>query len=567
VNLLPNSSVAVTSATAPGETRLAGSRISRQAIAALAGLAGGLLLGLLPAQGLVLNGPILQGGSSSNVYVLAECSVNASSPMVVNYGTSTAYGSSATTASANSTSLPSYVHVIKLTGLQRNTLYHYQLVGQGTTSPDYTFRTVATPGTAFRFAWSCDYRNGPAVHGQISRSILYSNNVPSPPLFSLSAGDYASDNTYTSWTNQWLVPDELTLEANMVSYLAPGNHDGWSSAVQMKSFDQPPDSTGANGYYSFDCGDLHVTVGNYQYTYSSGSAQYNWIQQDVQASRKPWKIFAAHAPAYTYGGSGTHSGDSGYQTITSNLLEPNGVKVFFAGHNHFYQRNVVRGLHHITCGAAGAPLYSVSTASSTVVSVSDNCYVVADVSPTNLHIIAYNNAGTVLDNFTLVKLPAPAHLAATAGSRQVTLSWDAVAGATNYAVWYGTASQGPYPTKQNSTASSTTVTGLTNGTSYYFVVTANDTNGPSAISTEVSATPTNPPPALTSIGVLSGGSFSLGGTGASGQTCILLSASNLASPIDWEPLATNNADSNGAFTFSDPQTTNYQQRFYRILAP
>ena len=101
-----------------------GSRISLRTKALAASVAGGLLLSLISAQSSVLTGPMLQGGTATNVYVLAECTVSLSSPMTVSYGTSAAYGSVATATVANTTSLPSYVHVIKLTGLQPNTLYH-----------------------------------------------------------------------------------------------------------------------------------------------------------------------------------------------------------------------------------------------------------------------------------------------------------------------------------------------------------------------------------------------------------------------------------------------------------
>jgi cellulose 1,4-beta-cellobiosidase len=141
-----------------------------------------------------------------------------------------------------------------------------------------------------------------------------------------------------------------------------------------------------------------------------------------------------------------------------------------------------------------------------------------------------------------------------------------VAGATNNTVWYGTTDGGPYPTKRTATAGPMTVTGLTNGTPYYFVVTASDANGPSAISAQVTATPYIAP-VISSFGALSNGSFTLGGTGAASQTYVLLTTSNLFLPIVWTPIATNTADTQGAFSFADLQSTNYQQRFYRIWAP
>jgi len=91
-------------------------------------------------------------------------------------------------------------------------------------------------------------------------------------------------------------------------------------------------------------------------------------------------------------------------------------------------------------------------------------------------------------------LPAPSGLAATAGSGQVSLSWDAVSGATGYSVKRATTSGGPYTTVQTDvTATSFTDTGLTNGTTYYYVVSASNLGGESPNSTEATATPLAPP--------------------------------------------------------------------------
>jgi len=61
-------------------------------------------------------------------------------------------------------------------------------------------------------------------------------------------------------------------------------------------------------------------------------------------------------------------------------------------------------------------------------------------------------------------------------------------------------------------------------------------------------------------------SFTLTGIGAASQGYVLLTTSNLP-PVAWLPVLTNIADANGLFSFIDPQTTNYAQRFYRITVP
>jgi hypothetical protein len=49
---------------------------------------------------------------------------------------------------------------------------------------------------------------------------------------------------------------------------------------------------------------------------------------------------------------------------------------------------------------------------------------------------------------------------------------------------------------------------------------------------------------------------------ATNISVVVEACSNLANPV-WMPVATN-ALSNGAYTFSDPQWTNYPSRFYRV---
>jgi hypothetical protein len=521
-------------------------------------LAAWLILGLVPAHATVVVGPCVQGVTTTNAYVTAEC--DSTAVLTVSYGTTTSYGATATTAFTKSTGNGSYVvHRIKLTGLTPNTLYNYQLSGQGITPTNYAFRTLLNPGTSYRFGWDADYRNGTDVHSAIASRILNLDK----PLFLLEGGDTCADGSYAGWHNEFFIPNERELEKWLPVYPTTGNHETWSTLTQ--AYYQSPDSSGSTGYYSFDSGDVHFIMGNYMDPagFGVGTAQYNWIQQDVQASIKPWKIFGDHAPAYCSGGDGPNTT---WQTVSANLLVPNGVKVFLAGHSHFYQHNLVSGLHHLIVGACGAPLYTPTTASYTVKSVQDNCYLIADVSATNLHMVIYNTNGLVLDTVDLVKLAAPTGLVAIPGNGQVTLGWNPVVGATSYTALYGTTAGGPYPTKRTVTTPATTVTGLANGTPCYFVVTASDANGPSAISSQASTIP-NPPPAISSFGTLSNGSFVMGGTGAANQTYVLLTASNLALPIVWTPLATNMADVNGAFGFADLQATNYQQRFYRIRTP
>jgi hypothetical protein len=88
-----------------------------------------------------------------------------------------------------------------------------------------------------------------------------------------------------------------------------------------------------------------------------------------------------------------------------------------------------------------------------------------------------------------VGLLPPTNLKATAGDTQVALSWTASAGATGYKVKRAIGSGGPYTMVASVTTTSYLDTGLTNGQTYYYVVSALSGSSETANSAPVSATP------------------------------------------------------------------------------
>ena len=159
---------------------------------------------------------------------------------------------------------------------------------------------------------------------------------------------------------------------------------------------------------------------------------------------------------------------------------------------------------------------------------------------------------------------APAGLTGSSSNgAPVTLMWLASLGATAYNVKRSTTSGGPYSTIATTTAASWTDTGVTGGTTYFYVVSALNNNVESPNSLEVSA------PLQVIATTFSGTSIQLSGWGGSpGQTYYLLGSTNLLLPTSqWPTLLTNSFGTGGSFNVLIPSDPSLPQQFFRIQVP
>ena len=143
---------------------------------------------------------------------------------------------------------------------------------------------------------------------------------------------------------------------------------------------------------------------------------------------------------------------------------------------------------------------------------------------------------------------APASLDALAGNGRATLTWPAVNGATSYQAYRGTASgqEAATPVATGLGSATFTDTGLTNGSPYFYEVTAVDASGESGKSIEASVTPAVPPTIVTTAAATvsadqTTASLNTLGADASGEENLVYSWSAVALPDNaGEPILSDN---------------------------
>lgn len=165
-------------------------------------------------------------------------------------------------------------------------------------------------------------------------------------------------------------------------FFAWGNHDlHYGTAPFLDVLRSPTNDTPASehlaertipeSYYSFDAGDVHFVVLFQpfvtQYLMRPDGAQARWLDRDLAATRKPWRVMISHVPTET---SGLHRFDdvnlnglrdsAEFSAAVIPIARRHGVQLLLAGHDHNYERlTPSEGVTAVVTGGGGGPPYGL----------------------------------------------------------------------------------------------------------------------------------------------------------------------------------------------------------------
>lgn len=239
------------------------------------------------------------------------------------------------------------MHRVLLTGLLPATTYRYRVGTGDETMGDCRFRTFGDQ--TFTCIIYGDTRGQKPFFTQAERHGLVAERIAEEEdiLFVVHTGDFVCDES--EWDEFFAVAGPVLRNTTLVP--VAGNHDGSAEAFSA-IFGLPP-------YYSFDAGNLHVTIlDSNDRAWADMETQTAWLGEDL-ASPLPREVVAFHHPPFSSDRK-RPGGDLAIRAEWCDILSRSGVDAVFSAHTHAYERYQAGGTEYFVVGCGGAPLYPLA---------------------------------------------------------------------------------------------------------------------------------------------------------------------------------------------------------------
>lgn len=318
-------------------------------------------------------------------------------------------------------------HSVVLTGLKPGTRYIYRVGSPAGWSSPYYFTTAPAAVRPFKFLVFGDSQS---INYNVWRTTVHNAWRANPDAaFFTNVGDLVDvGQDYAQWQG-WFNGARGVVDTIPVMPVT-GNHECYTPA---RSFSRPVLFTaqlklpqngpaGLKGQvYSFDYGDAHFVMLDSQeselgrFMPAMLQAQKDWLEKDLQASRKKWKLVFLHRPLYN---NKPGEGDANIRRAFAGIFDRYQVDVVFTGHDHAYARTYplfagrkadspVHGTVYVATGRSGTKTYPNVIAREWHAffhnPADEPNYLTVEVGGGSLRINAFKQSGVLLDAWEINK--------------------------------------------------------------------------------------------------------------------------------------------------------------------
>ena len=317
------------------------------------------------------------------------------------------------------------IHTVTLTGLAPGKRYLYRVGSEESGWSDVqSFSTAPLQDGKFKFLLFGDSQSYTYELWRQTLQNAFAANKDA--AFMVNVGDLVDVGLdYGQW-NGWFEAGKGVIDTLPVVPVV-GNHETYTPAAkfsmptlftaQLKVPNNGPEELRGQ-VYSFDYGNVHFSVLDTQlgeersFVSQMLEKQQTWLEKDLAASKKAWKVVLLHRPPYH---NRPKAGDEELRDGLTPLFDKYQVDLVFAGHDHDYARSyplyegkiAQRGTVYVTCGRSGTKTYKATEAKEWDAffynPIEEPNFLTVEVNGAELTLRSFLQSGTLIDEWTIRK--------------------------------------------------------------------------------------------------------------------------------------------------------------------